>query len=70
MAEEISVQVNGVVQALPCGSSVITLLESLQLAGQRVAVERNGEVVPRGLHATTELHNGDRIELIRAVGGG
>ena len=70
MAEEITVQVNGAVQALPRGSTVISLLEILQLVGQRVAVERNGEVVPRGLHAATELCEGDRIELIRAVGGG
>ncbi|MCE5360410.1 MAG: sulfur carrier protein ThiS [Acidithiobacillus sp.] len=65
-----SVQVNGAIQTLPHGSSVAMLLESLRLAGQRVAVERNGEVVPRGLHAATTLQDGDRIELIRAVGGG
>ncbi|MEI2740165.1 MAG: sulfur carrier protein ThiS [Chitinophagaceae bacterium] len=39
-------------------------------AGKRIAVERNGEIVPRGRHAETVLADGDRIEIVVAVGGG
>jgi sulfur carrier protein len=40
------------------------------LLGKRVAVERNGEIVPKSCHAETTLHDGDRIEIVVAVGGG
>ncbi|MGC9129221.1 MAG: sulfur carrier protein ThiS [Acidithiobacillus sp.] len=45
-------------------------MEQLDFAGQRVAVELNREVVPRSLHPQTLLREGDRLEIIRAVGGG
>ena len=51
-------------------STVADLLRELALEGKRVAVERNGEIVPRGLHALTSLAAGDRIEVVAAVGGG
>ena len=47
-----------------------SLLEAMNLAGKRVAVERNGDIVPRGLHAATALADGDRLEIVVAVGGG
>ncbi|MFA9439905.1 sulfur carrier protein ThiS [Uliginosibacterium sp. sgz301328] len=50
--------------------TVAGLLESLELAGKRVAVECNGAIVPRGLHAATSLTEGDRLEIVVAVGGG
>lgn len=46
------------------------LLEQLQMAGRKVAVERNGEIVPRGLHGNTLIENGDQLEIVVAVGGG
>ena len=46
------------------------MLDHLNLAGKRVAVERNGEIVPRGLHDRTTLADGDRLEIVVAVGGG
>lgn len=46
------------------------LLAALALTGKRIAVERNGEIVPRALHADTVLQAGDRIEIVVAVGGG
>ena len=46
------------------------LLESLNLAGKRVALERNGEIVPRSRLAEQLLADGDRIEIVVAVGGG
>ena len=50
--------------------SVLGLLEAMQLAGKRVAVERNGEIVPKGRHGDTRLADGDRLEIVVAVGGG
>ena len=46
------------------------LVEALGLDVRKVAVERNLEIVPRSLHATTALAEGDRIELVQFVGGG
>lgn len=64
------VQVNGEPRELAQGSTVAALLASLGLADRPVAVERNAEIVPRAAHATTELHEGDRLELVQFVGGG
>ena len=50
--------------------SVAALVEALGFTGKRIAVERNGEIVPRGRHAEVELAAGDRIEIVVAVGGG
>jgi len=46
------------------------LLARLDLAGKRVALERNGEIVPRGRLAEQRLAEGDRLEIVVAVGGG
>ncbi len=46
------------------------LITALGLAGKKVALERNGEIVPRGNHAEVALADGDRIEIVVAVGGG
>lgn len=62
--------VNGEALNLPDGVTVSGLLESRQLSGKRVAVERNGEIVPKGRHAETQLVAGDHIEIVVAVGGG
>ncbi len=51
-------------------ASVASLLDEMGLTGKRLAVERNGEIVPKGLHATTALATGDRLEIVVAVGGG
>ncbi|MGC8466923.1 MAG: sulfur carrier protein ThiS [Acidithiobacillus sp.] len=64
------VMVNGQPHELRDGVNVAELLEQLEFAGQRVAVELNREVVPRSLHPQTLLREGDRLEIIRAVGGG
>ncbi len=66
----ITLTVNGEVrrfqQALTCAGLII----ELGLAGKRVALERNGEIVPRGQHAEQWLGDGDKIEIVVAVGGG
>ena len=45
-------------------------MAELGLAGKRLAVEVNRDIVPRGEHAARALHHGDRIEIIHAIGGG
>lgn len=66
----IEVKVNGAAKRFDAGIDVAVLLERLQLAGKRVAVERNGEIVPRSRFAQTALANGDQLEIVVAVGGG
>ncbi|MFA7606176.1 MAG: sulfur carrier protein ThiS [Rhodocyclaceae bacterium] len=66
----IEILVNGEKQQLPAASSVATLLDMLDLTGRRIAVERNGEIVPRSRHAEQPLTDGDRLEIVVAVGGG
>jgi len=46
------------------------LIGKLGLEGKRLAIERNGEIVPRGLFAETQLTTGDKLEIVGAVGGG
>ncbi len=51
-------------------ATVATLIEALGLAGQRCAVELNGDIVPRGSWGERMLAAGDRLEVVRAIGGG
>jgi len=66
----IEIVVNGDARRMPAGSTVSALLESLDMAGKRVAVARNREVVPRSRFALEQLDAGDRLEILEAVGGG
>jgi sulfur carrier protein len=66
----IQVTVNGKAHSLERPVNVRDLLEHLQMAGRKVAVERNGEIVPKGLHRETVVENGDAFEIVVAVGGG
>lgn len=61
---------NGKPVRVEAHGSLAELLVDLQLAGKRVAVERNGHIVPRSAHASTPVGDGDRIEIVCAVGGG
>ena len=62
--------VNGHPTDLPPGVTAGQLLERMELAGKRVAVEVNGEIVPRSVHAAHELKEGDKVEIVHAIGGG
>ncbi|GAB3342349.1 sulfur carrier protein ThiS [Marilutibacter aestuarii] len=64
------IQLNGEARDLPAGTTVSMLLASEGLAERRVAVEVNGEIVPRGRHAGHPLAEGDRVEIVHALGGG
>jgi sulfur carrier protein len=66
----ISLTVNGEPHRFEGPLKVETLLGKLDLAGKRVALERNGEIVPRSRFGEEWVANGDRIEIVVAVGGG
>jgi sulfur carrier protein len=66
----IQVTLNGAAHRLERPLEVSSLLEKLELTGKKVAVERNGEIVPKSAHASTVLADGDRLEIVVAVGGG
>ena len=64
------IPLNGQRKILQTGGTLFDLLQSEGLAERRVAVEVNGEIVPRGQHATQRLEAGDRVEIVHALGGG
>ncbi|MCH8251193.1 MAG: sulfur carrier protein ThiS [Planctomycetes bacterium] len=64
------VVVNGRPEDVEEGSTVAALLDRLNLAPVRVAVEINEELVPRRTFAATVVQTGDRIEIVTFVGGG
>lgn len=66
----ITIQLNGEPKEIPENLTLATLLERLQLPADRVAVERNLEVVPRERWGETAIKPGDRLEVVHLVGGG
>lgn len=64
------IQLNGTRRELAAGETVAGLISGLSLADGRVAVEINGAVVPKSEHERRRLVEGDRVELIGAIGGG
>lgn len=69
-AEMLSVFLNGATHAVPQGCTVAALLESLGLRREGVAVAVNMQVVPRSEHGCRVLLDGERVEVVQAVGGG
>ena len=61
---------NGEPRSLANPLTVLELLQGEGLGERRVAVEVNGEIVPRSRHAGHALQQGDRIEIVHALGGG
>jgi sulfur carrier protein len=70
MCKVITVSVNGESRQLPADTTIATLIEEMGLAGKRIALERNGNIAPRSTFATQSLLNGDKLEIVVAVGGG
>ncbi len=64
------IYLNGQKQLLPEQPSLRALLQEENWLGKRIAVELNGEVVPRSAYDATRLVAGDRLEVVVAVGGG
>lgn len=69
-AGTLALTINGEARTVPAGLTIAGLIEHLGLGGKRVAVERNKAIAPRASHATTELVDGDALELVTFVGGG
>lgn len=67
---EVSVVLNGAGRELPHGTTVAALVAELAPEARMVAVERNGEIVPRQRWSETRIVDGDRIEIVRFVQGG
>ena len=66
----ITISVNGLPRQLPDSTSVAALIEEMGFTGRRIALERNGEIVPRSAFTAQQLADGDRLEVVVAVGGG
>jgi sulfur carrier protein len=66
----ITVKLNGKKTTFSGALTVTGLLHSLNINAQQIAVATNGEVLPRDAWATTEIRDGDSVEIVRAVGGG
>lgn len=62
--------VNGVAREVPAAATVAVLITDLGLQGQRCAAELNGDLLPRSHWAERVLAEGDRLEVVRAIGGG
>jgi thiamine biosynthesis protein ThiS len=67
-----TLHINGEARAFvaPVPTTLAALIESLGMKPDRVAVELNRDIVPRDRWAVTELHDGDRLEIVHFVGGG
>ena len=66
----VRITLNGEERHLEAALTVAQLLELLGLAGQRVAVEVNREIVPRSRYADVVIKDNDHVEVVRAIGGG
>lgn len=69
-AKVIQIQLNGSATTVDADSSVASVIAEILSTGKRVAVEMNGEIVPKSRHSETRLRDGDKLEVITAVGGG
>lgn len=70
MSAPIRIVLNGTPRELAAPLTFAQLLDELQLGGRRLAVERNGEIVPRSRFPEQRLADGDQVEVVMAVGGG
>ncbi len=69
-ADEIQIIVNDDAYDIPAGSRLCDLIDRLGLTGRKIAVAHNRRVVPRSHYDSHRLENGDRLEILEAVGGG
>lgn len=66
----IALTINGSPRTFERALNCAELIGELDLTGKRIAMERNGEIVPRSQFAQCVLQDGDRLEIVVAVGGG
>ena len=67
---EILLRINGAERRFAPPLTVRALVGEMGVEGRRIAIERNGEIVPRSRYDEVELSDGDRLEVVVAVGGG
>ena len=65
-----NIHINGQPREVADDLTVSALLDELGYGEKKVAVERNGELVPKSRHGEERLADGDRIEIVQAIGGG
>ena len=68
--DRMHIQLNGETRQLPTPLTLSALLAAEGLAERRVAVEVNGQIVPRSRHDAHRLVDGDVVEIVHALGGG
>ncbi len=61
---------NGTPTEFPETLNARELIQRLELTGKRIALEVNGEIVPRSSHAEYRFKSGDKVEIVHAIGGG
>ena len=66
----LTLKINGESRQYPDPLTVAGLIEQLGYMGKRIAIERNGEIVPKSQHGSVALASGDQLEIVVAVGGG
>lgn len=66
----LELKINGENRQFPAPLTVAALIDALGYSGKRIAIERNGEIVPKSQHTQTTLVSGDQLEIVVAVGGG
>lgn len=64
------ISINGEAREFVAPLSLLDLIDLLELKGKRIAIEQNGEIVPKSQHSVTFLSEGDALEMVVAVGGG
>ncbi len=65
----LTILVNGETQSVPVNCTLVQLLTILQIEG-RLAIDVNGEIIPRSSHNEFTLSEADRVEIVHAIGGG
>lgn len=65
-----NIHLNGEVREVRSPCTLSELITELELSGQRIAVEINGDIAPRSQHDSISLKANDRVEIVRAIGGG
>ena len=68
--DRISIQVNGEARSVAAEASIADMLREIGIDPQRVAVERNREIVPRSTLGEVQVRDGDAFEIVHFVGGG
>ena len=66
----IKISINGEVHEFAATLSIAEMVVAMDLSGKRIAIEQNGEIVPKSQYSQTQLNEGDVLEMVVAVGGG